>query len=49
MLAETLLPNIRSIGSALTNFDTGRLLGNMLRGVPEDGAIDLHVTVLPPG
>lgn len=49
VLAETLLPNIRSIGSALTNFDTGRLLDNMLRGVPEDGAIDLHVTVLPPG
>lgn len=48
VLAETLLPNIRSIGSALTNFDTGRLLGNMLRGVPEDGAIDLHVTVIPP-
>ncbi|RAV18363.1 MCE family protein [Mycolicibacterium sp. GF69] len=49
VLAETLLPNIRSIGSALTNFDTGRLLGNMLRGVPEDGAIELRVSVLPPG
>ncbi|BBZ02607.1 hypothetical protein MCHIJ_20440 [Mycolicibacterium chitae] len=48
VLAETLLPNVRSIGSALTNFDTGRLLDNMLRGVPEDGAIDLHVTLLPP-
>ncbi|MCV6980145.1 MCE family protein [Mycolicibacterium pulveris] len=48
VLAETLLPNIRSIGSALTNFDTGRLLDNMLRGVPEDGAIDLRVTMLPP-
>ncbi len=48
VLAETLLPNIRSIGSVLTNFDTGRLLDNMLRGVPEDGAIDLHLTVLPP-
>lgn len=49
VLAETLLPNIRSIGSALTNFDTGRLLDNMLRGVPADGAINLHVTVPPPG
>ncbi len=49
VLAETLLPNVRSIGSALTNFDTGRMLGNMLRGVPEDGAIDLRITVLPPG
>jgi len=49
VLAETLLPNVRSIGSALTNFDTGRLLGNMLRGVPEEGAIDLRITVLPPG
>lgn len=49
VLAETLLPNIRSIGSAFTNFDTGRMLGNMLRGVPQDGAIDLRVTVLPPG
>jgi virulence factor Mce-like protein len=49
VLAETLLPNIRSIGSALTNFDTGRLLGNMLRGIPEDGAIELRVSVLPPG
>lgn len=49
VLAETLLPNIRSIGSALTNFDTGRLLGNLLRGVPEDGAIELRVSVLPPG
>ncbi|CAJ1579456.1 MlaD family protein [[Mycobacterium] wendilense] len=48
VLAETLLPNVRAIGSALTNFDTGRLLDNMLRGVPEDGAIDLRVTLLPP-
>ncbi|MBU9762567.1 MCE family protein [Mycobacterium sp. TNTM28] len=49
VLAETLLPNIRSIGSALTNFDTGQLLGNMLRGVPADGAINLRVTIPPPG
>ncbi|MGE2724208.1 MlaD family protein [Mycolicibacterium pulveris] len=49
VLAETLLPNIRQIGSALTDFDTGRLLENMLRGVPDDGAIDLRVTMLPPG
>lgn len=48
MLAETLLPNVRLIGSALGNFDTGRVLDNLLRGIPENGAIDLRVTVLPP-
>lgn len=48
MLAQTLLPNVRLIGSALANFDTGRVLDNMLRGIPEDGAIDLRLTVLPP-
>lgn len=48
MLAQTLLPNVRLIGSALGNFDTGRVLDNMLRGIPEDGAIDLRLTVLPP-
>ncbi len=48
VLAETLLPNVRAIGSALGGFDTGRMLDNMLRGIPPDGAIDLRVNVLPP-
>lgn len=49
VLAETLLPNVRNIGGALGNFDTGQLLSNMLAGVPEDGTINLHVTIPPPG
>jgi len=48
VLAETLMPNARNLGNALGNFDTGRVLDNLLRGLPEDGAIDLHVNVLPP-
>ena len=48
VLAETLLPNIRQIGSALGTFDTARVLDNMLRGIPPDGAINLHVQLQPP-
>lgn len=49
VMAETLLPNIRNVGSALANIDTGRVLANMLAAVPEDGAITLNVSVRPPG
>lgn len=45
VLTETLLPHFRGIGGALMNFDSGRILANALAGIPEEGAITLHVTI----
>lgn len=45
VLTEALLPHFKGIGGSLMNFDSGRILDNMLRNIPADGAIQLHVTV----
>jgi hypothetical protein len=43
VLGEALLPQLKGIGGALMNFDTGQILSNVLASVPPDGAITLHV------
>ncbi|OBJ38353.1 mammalian cell entry protein [Mycobacterium colombiense] len=45
VLGEALLPQLKGIGGALMNFDTGQILSNVLASVPADGAITLHVAV----
>ena len=45
VLGETFLPHIKGIAGALLNFDTGQILGNVLDGLPKDGAITLHVNL----
>ncbi len=49
VLAQALTPpQFTGIGGALMNFDTGQILSNALSGIPEEGAITLHVTVPDP-
>lgn len=43
VLGEAMLPKLNTISAALMNFDTGRILDNMLAAVPEDGTITLRV------
>ncbi len=43
VLGEATSANVKLIGNALKNFDSSRILENLLATVPEDGAIDLHV------
>ncbi len=45
IFGQELLPHVQGIAGSLMNFDTGQILSNMLAGVPEDGAINLHVTI----
>lgn len=45
VLTEALLPHFTGIGGSLMNFDSGRILDNMLKNIPADGAIELHVTI----
>jgi virulence factor Mce-like protein len=45
VLTEALMPHFQGIGGALMNFDSGQILSNMLKNIPEDGAIRLHVTI----
>lgn len=45
VLTEALTPQFQGISGALMNFDTGRMLSNVLAGIPEDGAITLHVAI----
>jgi phospholipid/cholesterol/gamma-HCH transport system substrate-binding protein len=47
VLGEALLPQLKGMGGALMNFNTGQILSNFLASVPTDGAITLHVTVPP--
>ena len=47
ILGEATSANVKSIASALRNFDSSQILGNLLASVPESGAIDLHVAVPP--
>jgi len=49
VLSEALLPNIKAIAASLQTFDSGQVRANILDAVPEDGAINLHVTIPPPG
>jgi hypothetical protein len=44
VLGEALLPQLKGIGGALMNFDTGQILARVLDSVPADGTITLHVT-----
>lgn len=45
VLTEPLLANVNAIAAALRTIDTGQVLGNLLAAVPEDGAINLHVSI----
>lgn len=45
MLGDAFQPHIKGIAGALLNFDTGQILTNILDGLPEDGAITLHVAI----
>jgi phospholipid/cholesterol/gamma-HCH transport system substrate-binding protein len=47
ILGEATSANVKSIASALRNFDSSQILANLLATVPESGAIDLHVAVPP--
>jgi phospholipid/cholesterol/gamma-HCH transport system substrate-binding protein len=47
VLTQALTPQFQGIGGALMNFDTGQILSNALAGIPEEGAITLHVAVPP--
>ena len=45
VLTHALQPQFQGIGGALMNFDSARILSNALSGIPEEGAITLHVRV----
>ncbi|GFG72013.1 MlaD family protein [Mycolicibacter senuensis] len=45
VITRTLIPQFQGISGALMNFDTGQILSNVLSGIPEEGAIKLHVTI----
>lgn len=45
VLGNALLPQFQGIGGALMNFDTAQILSNALSGIPEEGAITLHVRI----
>lgn len=45
VLTEPLTPNIQAIANSLGTIDSGQVLTNLLAAVPEDGAINLHVTL----
>jgi virulence factor Mce-like protein len=45
VLGDRFLPHLKGIAGSLLNFDTGQILTNLLDGMPQDGAITLHVSV----
>jgi hypothetical protein len=45
VLTEPLTANVQAISAALATIDPSRVLTNLLAAVPEDGAINLHVTI----
>ncbi|WP_319449709.1 MULTISPECIES: MlaD family protein [unclassified Mycobacterium] len=45
VLTEPMLGNIKAIAASLTTIDSSQILTHLLNSVPEDGAIDLHVTI----
>jgi len=48
ILGESTSENVKLIAAALRNFDSSQILSNLLATVPEDGTVNLHVT-LPHG
>lgn len=45
VITEALMPHFKGIGGALMNFDSAQILSNVLKHIPEDGAIELHVSI----
>ncbi|BBY83424.1 MCE family protein [Mycolicibacterium pulveris] len=45
VLTQSMLPYLNDIAGALMNLDTGQLLDNVLKSVPEDGVVTLRVSV----
>lgn len=45
VLTEPLTANVQAISAALATIDPSRVLTKLLAAVPEDGAINLHVTI----
>lgn len=45
VIGNSLLPQFQGIGGALMNIDTAQILSNALSGIPEQGAITLHVRI----
>lgn len=45
VITGALMPHFEGIGGALMNFDSAQILSNVLQHIPEDGAIELHVTI----
>ncbi len=48
VFAEAFTPNVQAIAAAAMNFDTGRILSNMLDAIPADGTITLRVKTPAP-
>jgi virulence factor Mce-like protein len=48
VIGNALLPQFQGIAGSLMNFDTAQILSNALSGIPEEGAITLHVTIPDP-
>lgn len=45
VLGEATSANVKLIAAAIRNLDSSQILANLIATVPEDGAIDLHVSV----
>ncbi|KAA0110010.1 MlaD family protein [Mycolicibacterium sp. P9-22] len=45
ILGEATSANVKLIAAAIRNLDSSQILANLIATVPEDGAINLHVTV----
>ena len=45
ILGEATSANVKLIAAALRNFDSSQILANLLGTVPEDGVIQLHMSV----
>lgn len=48
VIGNAFLPQFQGIAGALMNLDTAQILSNTLAGIPEEGAITLHVTIPHP-
>lgn len=48
VIGERFLPHFKAIAGALMNFDPSQIMANVLATLPEDGAVTLHMNVLPP-
>lgn len=45
VVGDAIQPHIKGIAGALLNFDTGQILANVLKSLPEDGTVTLHVGI----